>query len=450
MRDLREYLKALAQVPGELLETHTPVSANLEVSQVIYKLQREGRSPAVLFHAVDNGTIPVLTNLMATRRRLAIALGCEEQDLHQRYREKEKQQVKPTVVEAGPVQEVVIKGAEIDLGQFPIVTHNGQDAGPYITAGIMTVRDPDTGIRNAGIYRLMIKGKDTMAIHLAETSHAFYIYRKYCERSMDMPVAVTIGMHPAAYIGSLSFGSIDIDEYDVMGGLLGESLPIVKCLTVDLEVPAYGEICIEGFIDKAARVPEGPFGEFASLYGGPVNNPMMQVTAITRRKDPIYQDICSGAPEHQLIGALPRLGQLFGQIKSAAPGVVDVYMPPSGFGRNACYIAIKKMVEGEATNAAAAAFGADAFVRHVVVVDSDVNIFDDSDVLRAINLYMRPENCFIINRAKGSPIDPTNRGGIVSKIAIDATRELGLASRKIDYAAGLDAIHLEEFFPQCR
>jgi len=446
MKDLRDYIQKLSEFPGELLTANGRVSSNLELTRVIYKLERENKKPAVLFNNVDRQNMPVLTNLLTTRSRMAIALNCKEEDLNHTYRAKEKNYIKPVMVSSGPVQEVVYSGEEINLHSLPAVTHNTSDSGPYITAGIMTVRDPETTIRNAGIYRLMISGKNQMGIHLSETSHAYYIYRKYCERGEHMPVAITIGMHPAAYIGSLCFQGIDIDEYDVMGGLMGKALELVKCQTVDLEVPAFGEICLEGYVDKDERSQEGPFGEFASLYGGPVLNPVVKLTAITMRKNPIYMDICSGAAEHQQLGALPRLGQIYSQAKLAAPGVKDVYMPPSGFGRNSCYLSIKKIVEGEAANVAAAVFGTDPFIRHIVVVDSDVNIFDESDVLRAINLYMRPDNCFMMKNAKGSPIDPTNREGLVTKIAIDATKPLNSKTRKIDYSEGLEKIDLSKIF----
>jgi 2,5-furandicarboxylate decarboxylase 1 len=446
MKDLRDYLEKLSQYPNELLTANGEVSAQHELIKVIYKLERENKRPAVRFNKVENATMPVITNLMASRKRLAVALNCAEQELNLVYRTREKNLLKPEIIEKGPVQELIFKGDDVNLANLPVVTHNDGDVGPYITAGIMTVRDPETNIRNAGVYRLMIDGKNQMNIHLAETSHAYYIYRKYCDRGEHMPIAITIGMHPAAYLGSLSFQNIDVDEYEVMGGLLGAPLELVKCLTVPLEVPAYGEICLEGYIDKDARKSEGPFGEFASLYGGPIDNPVVQLTAITMRKDPIYLDICSGTTEHQVLGSLPRLGQIYNHVKRAAPGVKDVNMPPSGFGRNACYIAVTKMVEGEGANAASAVFGTDPFVRHVVVVDSDINIFDEGDVLRAINLNMRPENCFIIHNAKGSPIDPTNRAGLVTKIAIDATRPLVSKTKNIDFSAGLDEVDLTKIF----
>ena len=446
MNDLRAFIEKLSEFPGELLTASGPVSPKLELTRAIYKLAEENRTPAVLFKNVDGNRIPVLTNLFRTRKRMAIGLGCSEKELNHVYRSRERNYIKPTLVAQGPIQEVVLKGNDIDLTSLPVVTHNTEDGGPYITAAMGTTRDPSTGIRNVGMYRLQILGKNKTAIHLAESSHIYYIYKQHCARGQDMPIALTIGASPAVYLGSLSAQSIDIDEYDVMGGLLEKPLEVVKCQTIDHEVPAHGEICLEGYVDKEERVPEGPFGEFPTLYGGPMPNTVFKISAITMRRNPIYLDVCSGTAEHQRLGSLPRIGQIYSQVKVAAPGVQDVYLPLSAFGRNACYVSMKKMVDGEPANAAAAVISADPYIRHVVIVDTDVNVFDESEVLRAISLYMRPENCFMINKAKGSPIDPTARDGMVTKIGIDATKPAGINSRKISYSDGLDEIDLNKIF----
>jgi 2,5-furandicarboxylate decarboxylase 1 len=261
-----------------------------------------------------------------------------------------------------------------------------------------------------------------------------------------MPIAITIGAHPAFYMGSLSFCGIDTDEYDVVGGLLDGPMEIVKCKSVDLEVPAAGEICLEGYIDWERRESEGPFGEWHTLYGEAMNNPVVTITTVTMRNDPIYLDVCSGDVEHQLMGGLPRIGQIYNHVKVACPGVRDVYMPPSGFCRVACYVSIKKYAEGEPVNGIAAVFSADPFVRHAVFVDEDVNIFNEIEVLRAINLNMDVSKCFIINNAKGSPIDPAARNGIVTKIGIDATRKLNSKFARINFNEGLNSIDLSKIF----
>ncbi|HEY8462744.1 MAG TPA: UbiD family decarboxylase [Bacillota bacterium] len=446
MKDLRSYLKQLAQTPGELLTTEVPISPKFEGPRIVYKLEKENKRPAILFKKVQGSDYPLVTNLFGNRKRLAIALDTTEVDLNRVYREREKQLIHPKLVNSGPIQEVVYTGDQVDLTKLPIIHHNSGDVGPYITAGVTTVKDPETGIRNAGMYRFQLKGRNKLGVHLAEASHVFYIYKKYCARKQNMPIAVTIGAHPAFYIGSLSFCGIDTDEYEVMGGLFGEAMEIVKCKTVDLEVPADGEICLEGYIGWEERDPEGPFGEWHTLYGEQMNYPVVTITTITMRKNPIYYDLCSGATEHQLLGGLARLGQIYNQVKVACPGVRDVYMPPSGCCRTTCYVAIKKFVEGEAANGAAAVFSADPFVRHVIIVDEDVDIFNDSEVLRAVNLNIDTNKCFIIPNAKGSPIDPASRNGVVTKIAIDATRPLDSKFKRINYNEGLNEINLDKYF----
>lgn len=446
MKDLRDYLAKLSENPGELVTTEVPVSPKLELPRVVYKLEKQNQHPAVLFKKVQGSEYPVLTNLFGNRKKLALALDTNETDLNRVYREREKQLIAPKLVSSGPIQEIVLTGDQVDLTKFPSIHHNSGDVGPYITSGVTTVKDPETGIRNAGMYRFQMKGKNKMGVHLAEASHVFYIYKKYCAKKQNMPIAVTIGAHPAFYIGSLSFGSIDMDEYEVMGGLFGEAMEVVKCKSVDLEVPAAGEICLEGYIGWEERDPEGPFGEWHTLYGEPMDYPVVTITTITMRKNPIYYDLCSGDAEHQLVGGLPRLGQIYNQVKVACPGVRDVYMPPSGFCRASCYVAIKKFVEGEAANGAAAVFSADPFVRHAIFVDEDVDIFNDSEVLKAVNLNMDINKCFIIPNAKGSPIDPTSRNGVVTKIGIDATRALKSKFKRINFNEGLDEIDLGKFF----
>jgi len=241
-----------------------------------------------------------------------------------------------------------------------------------------------------------------------------------------MEVAITIGMHPALYLGILSFIPYGIDEYSVAGGLMKEPLKLVKCETVDLEVPADAEIVIEGVIHPNKQKKEAPFGEYTGLYGQQRMNPVIDVTAITMRRDPIYLDVLSGHIDHQLLGGVPRLSSIYKTVRIACPTVRDVYMPPSGFCRFICYIAIDKRHEGEAQNAICAAFAADPFIKYAVVVDGDVDIFNDSEVLKAIAGRVRPEEgVFSIRNAKGHPLDPVaKKDMLVTKTGIDATKPL--------------------------
>jgi 2,5-furandicarboxylate decarboxylase 1 len=425
--DLRSYLEELEEnAPDEIKFVNTSVNTKFELPAVLAKLESENRHPAVVFNYVNDYKIPIVSNLFASRKRLALALECAEEELNEVYRNREDNRIEPELVSTGPVKEVIKTKGNIDLTQLPIVTHNEKDAGPYITAGVMVIKDPETGTRNIGIYRHMLHSRNQLGIHLAETSHSNLIHEKYVKRNKPIEVAITIGMHPSFYLGALSFVPFGIDEYTIVGGLTGKPLELVKCETVDLEVPSMAEIVIEGIINPQELKLEAPFGEYTMLYGKERLNPVIQVTALTMRKNPIYLDIFSGYLDQQLLGGTPRLSSIYKAVQMACPTVKDVFMSPSGYCRLTCYISIEKRHEGEAKNAVCAVFAADPFIKYAVVVDSDVNIFNDSSIWRAIasRVYLE-EDVFVIKNAKGHPLDPTaKKGFLVGKVGIDATKPL--------------------------
>ena len=446
--DLRGYLEVLRQTfPEEIRVVDRQVSNRFELPAVLERLEMEKQHPAVIFNRVKEYDMPVVSNLFATRKRLALALGCGEKDLNHVYRIREDKQIEPRIVETGPVKEVIQKGDDVDLTMLPIVTHSEMDAGPYITAGAMVVKDPETGIRNIGVYRHMLFSKNQMGIHLAETSHSNLIYDKYIGRSRPMEVAITIGMHPLFYLGVLSFVPFGSDEYGVVGGLMEKPLQLVKCETVDLEVPAFAEIVLEGVIDPVARRLEGPYGEYTGLYGHAEQNPIVEVKAVSRRNAPYYLDVFSAHIDQQLLGGTPRLGSIYRAVKMACPTVRDIFMPPSGCCRLICYISIDKRHEGETKNAICAAFAADPFIKYAVVVDTDINIFDDFSVLRAIATRVHmDDDVFSIRNAKGHPLDPTAREGfLVGKVGVDATKPLKGYPETIR-VPGSASINLSDYF----
>jgi 2,5-furandicarboxylate decarboxylase 1 len=447
-RDLRSYLELLKkEVPDEIKSVTKTVDPKFELSAVIAKLESLNRYPAVMFNHVRGSALPIVSNLFSTRKRLALALGCEEKELNSVFRTRENHRIEPKSVNSGPIKEVILKKEGVDLTRLPLVTHNEKDIAPYLTAGAMVIRDPETGIRNVGVYRHMLQGKNQIGVHLAETSHSNLIFEKFCKRGKPMEVAITVGMHPLFYLGVLSFVPFGVDEYTVVGGLMQESLEVVKCETVDLEVPAQAEIVLEGVMQPGNQRMEGPFGEFTTLYGKPMMNPVIDITAITMRKNPIYLDIFSGHIDHQLLGGTPRLGSIYKAVQVACPTVKDIYMPPSGCCRLICYISIEKRHEGEPKNAVCAAFAVDPFIRYAVVVDPDVNLFNDSDVWAAIATRVRvDEDIFLIRNAKGHPLDPTARKGfLVDKIGIDATKPLAEYPETVR-VPGAREIDLDQYF----
>ena len=441
--NLRTFLNEI-EAAGEVVHIKKHIDPKFEASAVLAKFEQQEKFPACYFENIGSGEYPVVSNLFASRKRLAVSLGCTDEELNAVYREREDKRIEPVMVPEGPVQEVVLTSDDIDLYKLPILTHNALDAGPYVTCGASVTKDPDTGIRNIGVYRHQLHAKNKLGIHMSEASHVNYIYGKYEAMGKDMPIAITIGHHPAFYLGCLSFAPVGVDEYGVAGALMDQPLELVKCRTCDLEVPAEAEIVLEGYVSATERQMEAPFGEFTTMYGGPHMYHVVTVTAITMRKKPIYLDCFSGHLDHQLLGGTGRLSTIYKTVRMACPTVKDVFMAPSGCCRLSCYVSIHKRHEGEAKNAIGAVLAADPFIKYVVVVDDDVNIFSDSAVLQAIATRLKPDqNAFMIRNAKGHPLDPTAYNGyVVTKVGIDCTKPLKDFPETVS-VPGTDDIDLE-------
>ena len=441
--NLRTFLNEI-EAAGEVVHIKKHIDPKFEASAVLAKFEQQEKFPACYFENIGSGEYPVVSNLFASRKRLAVSLGCTDEELNAVYREREDKRIEPVMVPEGPVQEVVLTGDDIDLYKLPILTHNALDAGPYVTCGASVTKDPDTGIRNIGVYRHQLHAKNKLGIHMSEASHVNYIYGKYEAMGKDMPIAITIGHHPAFYLGCLSFAPVGVDEYGVAGALMDQPLELVKCRTCDLEVPAEAEIVLEGYVSATERQMEAPFGEFTTMYGGPHMYHVVTVTAITMRKKPIYLDCFSGHLDHQLLGGTGRLSTIYKTVRMACPTVKDVFMAPSGCCRLSCYVSIHKRHEGEAKNAIGAVLAADPFIKYVVVVDDDVNIFSDSAVLQAIATRLKPDqNAFMIRNAKGHPLDPTAYNGyVVTKVGIDCIKPLKDFPETVS-VPGTDDIDLE-------
>ncbi|HLH25712.1 MAG TPA: UbiD family decarboxylase [Chloroflexota bacterium] len=435
-RDLRGYLRFLEQHhPDQVYYVDREVDPKYEVTALLAKLERQGRYPVVIFRNVKGSRLPVVTNVHASFQRLAMAIGLPADatvpDFTREYSWREDHPLDPVLVarDEAPVKEVVLRGDEINVYDLPLLTYHEKDAGYYITCCFETMRDPDTRVRNAGIYRLMRQARDEFGIQISETAHGHYILKKHMARHEPTPVAIFIGHHPAVHLGCLSFTPYETDEFTFAGAMLGEPLRIVKCETSDLEVPADAEIVIEGEILPDLRRPEAPFGEYPGTYGPQRSNPVVKVKTITMRRDALYQSSFVGHPDNLLLSGVTRLSYIQKTVKIASPSVRAVYVPPSGRCRFICYIQMEKLIEGDPKNAAMAAFAADPFLKFVIVVDEDVDILNDSDVLHAIATRVRADvDTFMVTHARGSPLDPASydpAGGshIVTKVGIDATRK---------------------------
>ncbi len=451
--DLRGFIEYLdKEHPEEIVRITKEVDPKYGVSGILHRLEKEGHFKAVIFENVKGSEYPLVANMHGNFTRLRYAIGMEEgteKEFLRAYAALEANPIEPVMVENAQVQEVVKTGDEIDVEEFPICTYHELDSGKFITAALGLMRDPDTGIDNIGIYRHQVFNGKELGVQLSETADGNVIWKKYEERGEPCPMALVIGHHPAFFLGSLSYTPIDSNELHVAGGILQRPVPLVPCKTIPLNVPADAEMVIECVIRPKERRAEAPFGEFPGTYGPQRMNPILDIKAITHRKNPIYQNAFVGHADNLLLSGVIRSTAIEETVKIACGTVTGVHMPRSGRFRFVCYIAINRKIEGEANAAAMAAFVTDPFLKFVVVVDHDVDITSDTDVMHAIATRVRADrDTFMIPYAKGSPLDPASydpAGGshLVTKMGIDATRKDNYPAEI--YVPGNEDINLADF-----
>ena len=425
-QDLRSYLDALkAARPDDVVVVAPEVDPAFEITATVVKLEQAGRRrPVLLFEQVKGSRFPVLTNLHASRARLAAALRVRPDGLLPRYLEAMAQPIPPRVVPSGPVKEVVLRGDQVNLCDLPQIIHHADDGGVFLTAAISFARSPKAPIWNLAYNRLMLKGPQTTSIHLTLGKHLWEFHQQAEARGEPLAVAFAIGVHPAIALGALAIGSIDEDERAIAGALLGEPLELVRCETSDVLVPAHAELVIEAEILPGERTPEGPFGEFTGYSLGERQREVVRVNAITHRHDALFQDITVGHLDHLLLSTIPLEANLFRAVRSMVPSVCAVRVPAPF----TCYISIEQRVIGQAKNAILAALGADQYMKRVVVVDHDVDVFDDRQVNWAIATRTQPDrDLLIVSHARGSDLDPsTSSDGYSGKWGVDATAKPSL------------------------
>ena len=437
-KDLRSFIDALrARRSADLVEIERQIPRDLYMTVIQEKLAKQGRYPAVLFRNVAGNRWPTVTGLFSSYSLLARALDVDPTEKGRVLAEYMKREANPIAPvsfsgRTAPVQEIVMTGDDIDLDSLPVQQHCAGDSGRYITIGCMICKDPVSGVTNVGTYRHELKGRARMGCMMNPVQHAATIRGRHHAAGNAMEVAVFIGHHPAYHIGGASRGPLEHDELAVTGGLLGEPVELVACKTVDLKVPAYAEVVIEGRIPPGSFDNDGPFAEYAGYYGAPMNVPAIEVTAITRRRDPIWHDLFPSFREHTQVGVLGREAQLYRRIREIVPNLGGVHLPPSGANFWHCYVSIRKRAQGEGKLAGLAVLGSNYDVKHVIVVDDDIDIYDDQEVLWAVATRVQADvDCSIVTNSFGAHLDPTaygetrsERGPMTTKVIIDTTRPL--------------------------
>ncbi|MCL6593166.1 MAG: UbiD family decarboxylase, partial [Alicyclobacillus sp.] len=324
-----------------------------------------------------------------------------------------------------PVQERVITQSIDLMKTLPIPVHHKHDAGPYITAGLLIVRDPVTRQQNVAIHRLQVTGPNRLGVLLLPR-HTQHLWRQAEAAGRPLECAIVIGVDPATLLASQANVPLGVDELAVAGALRGEPLRVVRGVTVDVDVPADAEVVLEGHILPKVREPEGPFGEFPKYYGPRSEKEVIELTAVTSRAQPYFHTILPAGWEHLLLGAIPREASLLAAVRQTVPTVTAVHLTPGGTCRFHAAIAMRKQHEGQAKNAILAAFANNFDLKHVVVVDDDVDIFQAEEVEWALaTRFQAHRGLVVVERAQGSRLDPSAEDGVSSKLGFDCTVPLG-------------------------
>jgi 2,5-furandicarboxylate decarboxylase 1 len=417
--DLRSWLQQLVAT-DRLAVARDGVSLIDEVAAVSKKLELE---QAVLFPKPGGHTIPVVANLFADRGWIADSLQVPTDRLLSRFQHAVRHPLPWVEVTSAPVQEIVHREVDL-LRQLPIPKHNEHDSGPYITAALLIARNPKTGIQNVSIHRCQVSGPDRIGVLLLPR-HTKHYFRMAEEAGEALEIALVIGVHPALILASQAIAALDCDEMEIAGALLGHAVDMVKCRTNRVRVPAHAEIVIEGRILPKIREPEGPFGEFPQYYGPRADREVIEVDAITHRRNPIFHTIVGGGVEHLLLGAIPREATLLDHLQRSFPSVRDVRLTRGGTCRYHLAVKIEKTSPGEAKNIIMGAFGGHYDLKQVVVVDMDVDIDDPNEIEWAIaTRFQADRDLVVVSGAQGSKLDPSSADGVSAKMGMDATKPL--------------------------
>ena len=426
---LREFLDILER-EGELAYVHVPVQLNQELGAVCVKSLRSG-GPALLFERPGDSSMPILTNLLATRRRYGLALGCAPAETQHEWNRRVVRPLPPVVVEReAPCQEAVLLGDEADVTALPAPIWNARDGGPYLTLSCHITRDSTTGLRNVGVYRNQVHDAHTLGLLAGPYTHIMLQHRSAPDE--PFPVAIAMGVDPRIVQTASSPLPFGTDELAVAGALRGEPFELVRCKTIPLEVPVDAELVIEGEVRPTEKRDEGPFGEFTGTYGGPrLPRMTIHVKAITRRRDPILHLAYQGAPPHET-DVLTAAGKEAEVVRTVPlPGIKAVHITEGGCGVLHVVVSVEKLYEGYGKMVGMAVLSCPSgrHFKQVTVVDDDVDPFDSLAVEWAVATRVQPaRDVEILREVTGIFLDPSlppaEQAGPArtSKMIIDATR----------------------------
>ncbi|TNC20226.1 UbiD family decarboxylase [Amycolatopsis alkalitolerans] len=417
--DLRTWLGRLAST-GRLALAGPGIDLRFGVAGVANRL--DGRQ-ATLFPRPGGHPVPIVSGLLSQRSWMAEAAGVAERDLVPRFQEACRDPLPGQEITAAPVQEVVHR--DVDLTRLlPLPTHNEHDHGPYLTAGLLITRDAH-GRQNVSIHRLQVSGPDRLGALLLPR-HTLAFFRDREGAGEDLDVAIVVGADPLTLMASQAIVPLGQDELEISGALRGSPLPLVRCLGSEIRVPANAEIVLEGRLLARVREPEGPFGEFPQYYGERADRHVIEVSTVTHRRDPLYHTIVGGGREHLLLGCIPREGSFLSELRRTFPCVTAVHLPVGGACRYHLHVQVDRPAPGEARNVILAALSVHYDIKHVTVVDADVDVANPAEVEWAVaTRFQADRDLIVVPGTQASKLDPSTSAGVGAKMGLDATIPAG-------------------------
>ncbi len=421
IHDLRSFLQALERA-GQLARISKPVSLKHELADVAAALERRG-GPAPLFAEVIDSPWPIVSSAVATQQRAALALGCQQSEVVEVMRQAldPSNGIDPVRVGDARWKDHVLTDDEVDVRELPVPFHAVGDGGAFITGGVVVSKDPVSGRGNLSYNRMQVKGPRKLGFNVNEWRHVRQFLDVQESENEPLPIAVAIGLDPAIMIAAGA--RYPDDELRIAGAIRERAIEVTPGVTADIDIPAEAEIVIEGYLAPRDREEEGPLAEFHGYFGELWESPVLHVTAICWRENPIFQTIIPGWNEHVYLGnVLPREPLLLDFVEHVSKNVTGLHIPPYGSGFTAI-VALDKANPGEPKNVAMAAFTAHVNVKWCIVVDSDIDIYDPADVLWALTTRVDwDRDIFLVPQAQGHEMDPTSdERGVQTKIGVDAT-----------------------------
>ncbi|GAB6055460.1 UbiD family decarboxylase [Methanobacterium alkalithermotolerans] len=401
----------------DFIRINQEISTHLEASEILRKHPKD----VVILENLKESSIPVVSGICNTREKIALALNCEVGDITSK--------IVQGMENPHPIHNIEkiskeYTSSKADLSKLPILTHYKRDGGPYITSGVIIARNPENGTGNASIHRMLVLDNNNLTVRIVPR-HLYTYYQQAEEQGEDLEIAIAIGMNPATLLATTTSIPITADEMEVANSFHGGDMKLLQCETVDLEVPE-AEIIMEGKILANERANEGPFVDLTDTYDIIRQEPVIELEKMHIKNDALYHAIFPAGFEHRLLQGLPQEPRIYNAVQNTVPTVKNVVLTEGGCCWLHAAVSIKKQTQGDGKNVIMAALAAHPSLKHVVVVDEDVDIFNPEDLEYAMATRVKADDdILIVPKARGSSLDPAALpDGTTTKVGVDATKPI--------------------------